>query len=278
MKAMEAMHRATEWLNALGIEDAPKEAELLVTMGLGVDRLSLYRDDPELGWEDPRILDEMLRRRERREPLQYIIGEVEFYGLRMKVGPGVLIPRPETELLVDEALRRLKGNPSPRVLELCTGSGCVALAVAKALPESQVLATENSKEALKYAHENAKLNSIENVAFLAGSLFEPVAGQSFDAVLSNPPYIATAEIDTLAPEIRNWEPRAALDGGPDGLDFYREIIPRVKDYLKPGGALIVEMGAAHAPEVARIASDSGLRPKPPVQDWGGCDRVISILA
>jgi release factor glutamine methyltransferase len=154
----------------------------------------------------------------------------------------------------------------------------VALAVARELPEAQVLATENSKQALRYALENAKLNGIGNVTFLAGSLFEPVAGQRFDAVLSNPPYIRTGDIDSLAPEIRNWEPREALDGGPDGLDFYRRIIPRAKDHLNPGGALIVEMGAAHAPEVARIASDAGLRPKPPLQDWGGCDRVMAVMA
>jgi release factor glutamine methyltransferase len=278
MNAMEAMHKAAEWLKALGVEDPAKEAELLVTVGLGVDRVSLYRDDPALGWEDPRILDEMLARRERREPIQYILGEVEFYGLRITVGPGVLIPRPETELLVEEALRRLKGKLSPRVLELCTGSGCVALAVARELPEARVIATENSAHALRYAHKNAELNGLGNVAFLSGSLFMPVAGQSFDAVLSNPPYIRTGDIDTLAPEIRNWEPREALDGGPDGLDFYRQIIPRAKDFLNPGGALIVEMGASLAPEVARIASDAGLRPHPPLQDWGGCDRVMSITA
>jgi release factor glutamine methyltransferase len=278
MKAMEAMHSAAERLTALGIPDPEKEAELIITAGLGVDRVSLYRDDPALGWEDPGILDKMLRRREKREPIQYILGEVEFYGLMIRVGPGVLIPRPETELLVEEALKRLSDNPSPRVLELCTGSGCVALAVAKNLPGSTVMATENSKEALGYAYENASLNGVENAAFLRGSLFEPVVGQTFDAVLSNPPYIRTGDIDTLAPEIRNWEPREALDGGPDGLDFYREIIPGAKEHLKPGGALIVEMGAALAPEVAKIAEKAGLKPLPPLQDWGGCDRVMTITA
>lgn len=276
MKAIEAMHSAAERLTALGIPDAEKEAELIITAGLGVDRVSLYRDDPSLGWEDPSILDKMLRRREKREPLQYILGEVEFYGLRIKVGPGVLIPRPETELLVEEAIKRLSENPAPRVLELCTGSGCVALAVAKNLSGSTVMATESSKEAIAYALQNAPLNEVKNATFLRGSLFEPVAGQTFDAVLSNPPYILTGDIDTLAPEIRNWEPREALDGGPDGLDFYREIIPRAKAHLRAGGALIVEMGAALAPEVAKIAENSGLKPMPPLQDWGGCDRVMTI--
>jgi release factor glutamine methyltransferase len=276
MNALEAMHTAAERLTALGIPDAEKEAELIITAGLGIDRVSLYRDDPPLGWEDPRILDKMLRRREKREPIQYILGEVEFYGLRIKVGPGVLIPRPETELLVEETIKRLSDNPAPRVLELCTGSGCVALAVARGLPEAQVIATENSKEALRYALENAALNEVENAAFPSGSLFEPVVGQTFDAVLSNPPYIRTGDIDTLAPEIKNWEPREALDGGPDGLDFYREIIPHAKEYLNPGGMLIVEMGAALAPGVAEIAEKEGLKPLPPLRDWGGCDRVMTI--
>ncbi len=276
MKALEALNSACESLRAIGVPDAEKEAELLVTQGLGVDRVSLYRDNPPLGWEDPRSLEGMLERRRRREPIQYILGEVEFYGLRIRVGHGVLIPRPETELLVEEAVRRLRERPAPRVLELCTGSGCVALAVAKAFPEAEVTATESSKEALRFAIENASLNGVNNVSFLHGSLFEPVAGKLFDAVLANPPYIRTGEIDGLAPEIRNWEPREALDGGPDGLDFYRAIIPRVKGHLIQGGTLMVEVGASLAPAVAEIAKEVGLAPLPPLQDWGGCDRVIVI--
>jgi len=278
MNALDALRYACEKLKALGIPDAEKEAELLLTQGLGVDRVGLYRDAPALGREDSLRLDAMLKRRERREPIQYILGEVEFYGLRIRVGPGVLIPRPETEFLVEEAVRRLAGRPGPRVLELCTGSGCVALAVARELPGGKVTATETSKEALRYALENAALNGVENVSFLRGSLFEPVAGERFDAVLSNPPYVKTSEIDALQPEIRNWEPREALDGGPDGLDFYRQIIPRAVAHLEPGGMLIVEMGAALAPQVAGLAKEAGLLPQPPLRDWGGCDRVLTMLA
>lgn len=276
MQARDALHSACDSLKALGIPDAEKEAELLITAGLGIERVSLYRDNPSLGPEEARRLDEMLRRRRRREPLQYILGEVEFYGLRIRVGPGVLIPRPETELLVEEALRRLSSKPGPRVLELCTGSGCVALAVAKGLPDALVIATETSEDAISYASGNAVLNGIEGVKFLHGSLFAPVAGQKFDAVLANPPYIKSGELEGLAPEIKNWEPREALDGGPDGLDFYREIIPQARGHLLPGGMLIVEMGAALAPAVAEIAKDAGLVPEPPLQDWGGCDRVMTI--
>jgi release factor glutamine methyltransferase len=220
----------------------------------------------------------MLARRQRREPIQYILGEVEFYGLRIRVGPGVLIPRPETELLVEETLRRLSARPTPRVLELCTGSGCVALAVARAIPGARVFATEISGDALRRAEGNAALNGIENVTFLQGSLFEPVEGEKFDAVLSNPPYVKTGEIEGLAPEIRDWEPFTALDGGEDGLHFYREIIPQAGEYLSPGGVLIVEMGAALAPGVAEIAGEEGLRALEPLRDWGGCDRVMTIYA
>lgn len=276
MRALEALHNACDRLRSFGVDEAEKEAELLLTAGLGVERVALYRDNPPLGPEGARKLDEMLARRAKREPIQYILGDVEFCGLRIRVGPGVLIPRPETELLVEEAVGRLSGRARLRVLELCTGSGCVALAVAKQLPNARVVATENSKEALRYAMENAALIGADNVTFLAGSLFEPVSAERFDAVLSNPPYVATSEIDGLAPEIRNWEPREALDGGPDGLDFYRLIIPKAKARLLPGGMIIVEMGAALAPAVAEIAEAAGLRPEPPLRDWGGCDRVMTI--
>ncbi len=276
MRALDALNSASGKLRSIGISDAEKEAELLITAGLGIERVSLYRDNPPLSREAFGKLDGMLERRARREPIQYILGEVEFYGLRIRVGSGVLIPRPETELLVDEAIRRLSSKSKPRVLELCSGSGCVALAVARNLPSSTVIATETSSEALRYARENAGLNGINNATFLRGSLFEPVAGERFDAVLANPPYIRTGEIDGLAPEIRNWEPRAALDGGPDGLDFYREILPKAQRYLLPGGVLIVEMGAALAPAVAEIAREADLAPEPPLQDWGGCDRVLVV--
>jgi release factor glutamine methyltransferase len=278
MLALEALHYACERLGSFGVEAAEKEAELLLTAGLGLERVALYRDNPPLDHEEAKRLDEMLARRARREPIQYILGEVEFYGLRIRVGPGVLIPRPETELLVEEAVRRLADRARPRVMELCTGSGCVALAVARQLPNATVAATESSKEALRYALENAALNGVDNVDFLAGSLFEPVPAERFDAVLSNPPYVATSDIDGLAPEIRNWEPREALDGGPDGLDFYRQIIPRAKAHLLPGGLVIVEMGAALAPAVTEMARAAGLTAEAPLRDWGGCDRVMTMRA
>ena len=278
MLALDALRASFERLNTLGIPDAEKEAELLITSGLGIERVTLYRDNPGLSEKNSQKLEQMLARRQRREPIQYILGEVEFYGLRIRVGPGVLIPRPETELLVEEVLRRLSARPAPRVLELCAGSGCVALAVARALPGSSVLATEISVDALRRAEGNAALNKISNVTFLQGSLFEPVEGEKFDAVLSNPPYVKTGELEGLAPEISDWEPLTALDGGEDGLHFYRELIPQAGEYLSPGGVLIVEMGAALATGVAEIAEEAGLRPLEPLRDWGGCDRVMTIYA
>ncbi len=277
-RALDAMKAVSAGLRAMGIEDAEKEVELFITEGLGIGRVQLYRDNPKLSAAEALMLNEMLRRRQRREPLQYIIGHVEFCGLKIRVGPGVLIPRPESELLAEEAVARLSDRPSPRVLELCTGSGCVALSVARGLPRSEVTATDTSGDALRYAGENARLNRIGNVRFLKGSLFGPVAGERFDAVLANPPYIRTEDIDGLAPEIRLWEPRAALDGGADGLDFYREIIASAGEHLNPGGMLIVETGGPLAGPVADMARAAGLSPEAPTRDYGGCDRIITMLA
>jgi release factor glutamine methyltransferase len=220
----------------------------------------------------------MLMRRTGREPLQYIIGHVDFYGLRIEVGPGVLIPRPESELVVQEALRRLAQNPSPRVLDLCTGSGCLALSIARNLAGARLYGTDLSEEALRYAEKNARLNGIANVTFLKGPLFEPVRGMRFDAVVSNPPYVKSADMESLEPEIRLWEPLNALDGGQDGLNFFREILPASPRYLEPGGLVILEMGEGQARDVEGIARASGLDPVSVIKDLAGVERVMVLQA
>jgi release factor glutamine methyltransferase len=263
-------------LRQSGIPEAEKESEMMITEGAGVDRVSLYRDNPELSEAQRERLGEMLMRRTGREPLQYIIGHVDFYGMRINVGPGVLIPRPESELVVEEALKGLAGRHSPRVLDLCTGSGCLALAIARNLPEARVYGTDLSEEALRYAGENARLNRIGNATFLKGSLFGPVRGMRFDAVVSNPPYVKSPDIEGLEPEIRHWEPRSALDGGEDGLDLFREILPASPGHLEPGGLLVLEMGEGQAREIASIARASGLEPVSLVKDLAGLERVMVL--
>jgi release factor glutamine methyltransferase len=240
-------------LRECGIPDAEKEAELILTIGTGIDRAALYGDNPAASDAQLRRVEEFVRRRAGREPLQYILGEVEFLGLSIKVGPGVLVPRPETELLVVEALRLVSGKRRVRALDLCTGSGCIALALSRALPDSEIHGTDTSREALRYARLNARTNGAENVTFLKGNLFEPLRDLTFDLITANPPYVRSGDIQCLEPEVRDWEPLSALDGGEDGLDIYRELLGQSPSHLAEDGALVLEMGCGQAPEVAEIA-------------------------
>jgi release factor glutamine methyltransferase len=268
---------ASETLARCGIENPEKEAEIIVTHAAGIDTVTLYRDDPAPGGEAEAKVRAMLDRRCRREPLQYILGSVEFRGLKIHVGPGVLIPRPETELIIEELLKFL---PPPgrglRVLDLCTGSGCLALAAAQALPGSHVAGTDISGEALAYARKNAVENGIENAVFLRGHLFEPVGGETFDAIVSNPPYVASGDMETLQPEIRDWEPGEALDGGEDGLDFYRAILAEAPRRLHEGGPVLLELGWGEAEGVAELARKSGFHVAEVVRDLCGIERVMVL--
>lgn len=276
--ALEFINSIASFLKEHSIPDAEREAALLFTFATGIDRVSLYRDNPAVTEGAQKRLNEMITRRARREPIQYIIGHVEFFGLRIHVGPGVLIPRPETELLVEESLRQISvkksGEKTLCVLDLCTGSGCIALAMAKKLPSARVVGVDSSPDALTYARENALKNGIGNITFLEDPLFEPVKGMTFDAILSNPPYIKSADMEALAPEIRDWEPGGALDGGTDGLRFYRLILKDAGSYLKPGGFVALEMGAGQSESVALIARENGLSPIKTIKDYAGIERVI----
>jgi release factor glutamine methyltransferase len=248
----------------------------------------LYRDDPEIGDDVLSVIEISIRRRAQREPLQYILGCADFLGLRLRVGTGVLIPRPETELLVEEAIRvvtrHTTENSKLKILDLCTGSGCIALALAKKYPGAEVYGTDISETAIRHAEENARINMIHNILFLRGSFFEPFEGMHknqtaeslFDLVISNPPYIRTDHIGELQQEIRDWEPVGALDGGEDGLGCYREIIPRSKKYLKESGFLMFEIGVGQADAVKVIAMDSGYVGASLKKDYAGIDRIITL--
>jgi release factor glutamine methyltransferase len=211
-------------------------------------------------------------RRAKREPLQYILGSQEFMGLDFQVSPAVLIPRHDTEVLVTEAAKRGCGSRS--ILDIGTGSGCVAIALAKALPEAQVLSVDISGEALAVARDNAQRNGV-SVEFVEGSLLEPFTGRRFDMIVSNPPYIPAADLDTLQQEVRGYEPLSALDGGADGLDFYRRITQAAPDYLNPGGWLLFEVGAGQAPQVLELLGAGGLGKESfTVLDPAGIERVV----
>jgi len=232
-------------------------------------------------------INRFVKRRGAGEPLQYIVGHVDFLGLEIRVGKGVLIPRPETELLVEEAIKAVKHkalrvNNSPFTihhslffLDLCTGSGCIALALAKEFPAAKVYASDVSAKAIKYARDNADHNAIQNVTFLKGSLFAPVEEHmSFDLITANPPYIMTSDIEGLQREVREWEPLRALDGGEDGVDFYRKILSKGGVFLKEGGWIFFELGFGQSEAVAKIAAHAGFKNVELIKDFAGIDRVL----
>ncbi len=219
-----------EYLAGKGVDNARLEAEWLLSSALGLDRVGLYVNfDKPLTDAELALFRGMVTRRARREPLQYILGTQEFMGMEFETTTAALIPRHDTETLVEEAVKR--GEGAKRVLDIGVGSGCIAVALAMKLPGAEVFGVEQSAAALELATRNAAKHGAV-VAMVRGSLFEPFSGERFDLIVSNPPYIPTAELAALQPEVRDYEPRDALDGGPDGLDFYRSIIPAAPGYLE----------------------------------------------
>jgi release factor glutamine methyltransferase len=270
---------ATQHFQSRGIEAARLEAELLLGELLGLDRVGLVVHSMRpLSESELSSYRELLKRRRSGEPVAYILGRREFFGLSFSVDRHVLVPRPETELLVEEALLRTKHRElSGRALDLCTGSGCVAISFAKARPTWQTFATDLSEEALGVARKNAlDLGVVWNLSFHQGDLLEACGRASrFELIVCNPPYIPNAELDTLAPEVRDHEPRMALDGGADGLDFYKRLVKEAPSHLVPGGVLAVEIGADQGGAVMGLFRAHGFTETTLRQDFAGNDRVIS---
>jgi len=271
----EALEAAVDALAAAGVEDPRLDAELLLAEATGRSRAALVA---EPGAEVPpaagRHFGEMVRRRLRREPVAYILGRKGFRRLELAVDPRVLVPRPETELLVELALQQ---RPA-RVLDVGTGSGAIALAVADELPDAEVTATDTSPAALAVARGNAeRLGLAERVRFVEGTL--PDGGDSFDLILANLPYVAELDWPSLQPEVTQYEPREALLAGPDGLDAYRALIPAcsllLSRYAERGkGAFGVEVGEGQASAVAELMRDAGLGEMETRCDLAGIERVV----
>ena len=279
MKALEKIRQAAGILKDSHVQHSMREAELIVMHCLGIDNVILYREDPFIPGETMSRIDEMLQRRKQREPLQYIFGTVDFWGLTIHVGPSVLIPRPETELLVEEALktiRILKKNSTSQlnILDICTGSGCIALALAQENPNARVYATDVSEGAVACAKNNAEINKINNVNFSHGSLFQPVKGMKFNLIVSNPPYIRTDDIKRLQPEIKNWEPVEALNGGTDGLAYSGRILDEGLSFLKPRGCIILELGDQQAKPIMRMSCMRRFSEKELKKDFSGIKRIF----
>ena len=236
-------------------------------------RLELYMDfEREVPLAAVESLRSMVKRRADGEPLHYILGVTSFYGMEFAVDRRVLIPRPETELLVDEVVKN--GSTAKAILDIGTGSGSIAVALAKHLPQTRVVAVDASAEALEVATANASSNAA-NVDFLHGDLFSPVPPDiRFDWIVSNPPYIPTADVETLPREIRDHEPRAALDGGPDGLRIVSSIASEAANRLASGGKLALELGAGQCAAAGRIFLDNGWYVEKIIPDLQGHERVL----
>lgn len=270
MTFQKALRHGEELLSFKGIADAKWDAWLLFEYVCGIDRNFYYihRND-ELLEEHYKRYEDALCKRMAHIPLQYITGEQEFMGLRFLVNPHVLIPRQDTEILVEEALKKIK--PDMAVLDLCTGSGCIIISIAKQVP-IRAFASDLSRQALLTAEENRKLHGV-SVKWIESDLFEKIEGR-FDVIVSNPPYIPSIEIQSLMPEVKDFEPLAALDGKEDGLWFYQRIIEEASGYLKSGGYLMFEIGYNQGEKVSGLMQANGYQEINILQDLAGLNRVV----
>ncbi len=256
---LEGIQKSADFLRKKGVESSRLHAELLLAHVLKLPRMKLYLNfERALTDAETDRLRELVRRRGQREPLQHIVGSTSFCGFEIAVNPHVLVPRPETELLAEEGwkfLSTLAPQPST-ALDFGTGSGCLAIALAAKCPTSKVYAIDVADEALQVARQNAERNHVANrIQFFPGNGFSALRDLSpieFDLIVSNPPYIPSGEIETLDPEVRDFDPRGALDGGTDGLDFYRRLAGEARDFLKPEGRLMLEFGDGQAEAIKRI--------------------------
>jgi len=272
---LEMIRWTTDYLAGKGIREPRLNAEILLAGVLGLKRLDLYLQfDRPL---QPSELDEYrarLKRRARHEPLQYIAGYADFRELRLKVDRRVLIPRPETEVLVGEVLAWAKRHDAATALDIGTGSGAIALSLATEGAFERVVAVDLSPDALDVARENAAARGA-TVELREGSLFDAVAGERFDVVVSNPPYVGEREREGLDAEVRDWEPAAALFAGTDGLDLIAELVSRAPDHLTDGALLALEIGEAQAPAVTGLIRATGRFGEPRVRrDLAGRDRIV----
>src|SRR5947208_3484480 len=260
------VRRLLEWTGGFftrkGVDPARLSAELLLSHVLGVPRIKLYTDyERPLTDEELAKFRELVRRAGEQEPIAYLTGRAQFFNLEFEVNRDVLIPRPDTETIVENVIQLKRYEPgfeTPRVLDLCTGSGCIAAAIAQNLKTSTVVATDISAPAVVVAKRNIeRLGLSDRVTVELGDLFEPISRQvdarPFDLIVSNPPYIPTAAIDSLDRSVKDYEPRTALDGGPDGLEFVRRILAGAPNHLRPAGRLYIELQFDQGPAALELA-------------------------
>lgn len=269
----EALTQITEELSEAGVPDASSDARILLEEDSGLDYSHLLMQmNEQLPEETAEKLRGHVAQRKKRIPLQQIIGYTEFMGLKFYVNEHVLCPRQDTEVLVEEALKKIK--PGMKVLDLCTGSGCIAVSLAK-LGFADVTATDISEDALAIARRNSQENGVD-VHFFKGDLYDALPEQiRYDMIVSNPPYIPTSVINTLEPEVRDHEPGIALDGTADGLAFYRRIISDSGNYLKEGGHLLFEIGYDQGTAVSELLRNNAYEDIHVIKDYSRNDRVVA---
>lgn len=271
---MDLINLSAQYLQEKGCDSPRLDAELLLGHVLGLERLDLYLNAQKpLNEKEVAQYRVLIGKRGQRIPVAHLTGKREFYSLPLRVSPEVLIPRPETELLVDKALKLIDPSEPVKILELGTGSGAIAAALACQDPNIQITATDVSFEALQVAQANAgDLEISSQIDFVQSDLFQKIQGK-YALICSNPPYIPQEELANLAPEVGK-EPVSALDGGADGLDFYRRILNQASAFLERPGFVVLEIGWDQGPQVKKIGEKEGFLWQETTQDYGGMDRVV----
>ncbi len=271
----------SKYLEGKGVDSARLSAELLLCHVLGLERIQLYTlYDRVVQAEQLATLRALVKRCGEQEPVAYLVGRCEFYSMGLTISPECLIPRPETEHLVERAIDFLRGRSEPPyVLDLCTGSGCIAAAIAKNVKDAQVIATDICDNALKVAAENVQRHKLEGkVRLLCGDLFDAIIEgldrTRFDLIVSNPPYVSDAEYDGLDTNVKKYEPKLALLAGVEGLDVYKRIVEQVDDFSKPDGALMMEIGFAQGPAIQQMLENAGIFKDIKIEkDFANNDRI-----
>ena len=273
----------SEYLTNKGIDSPRLSAELLLSHALGLKRIELYTQfDKQVPQQQLGPLHDLVKRAGLHEPVAYLTGKTEFYSLELDITADCLIPRPETELLVQRAIEFLRTRSGIQyICDLCTGNGCIAVAIAKNVPDARVTATDISAAALEVAARNIEKHRLkEHVRLLCGDLFEPLIKQldvnQFDLIACNPPYVSTAEYENLDKNVKDYEPESALLAGADGMDIYRRIIKKVEEFLKPDAALMLEIGFAQGPAVRDLLEESRSFAQIKIEkDLHDNDRIVS---
>jgi release factor glutamine methyltransferase len=273
----EVLALGAQFLKEKGIEQPRKSVEEMLACCLQCSRLDLYmRFEQPLEEKELEALRNMTKRRAKGEPLQYILGEVEFFDVLLSLSSSVLIPRPETEVLASLIAEKLDAEKGPLILwDVCCGSGAIGLAMKKKFPHFSVSLSDLSKGALEIARCNAEKNGVD-VAFFEGDLFSPFMGKQADLIVCNPPYISEGDYLLIDPSVRDFEPKSALVGGEDGLVFYRRIAQEAFDFLRPGGRLCLEIGHDQGEAVLKIFSQTSWKNPLLKKDWSGKDRFFFI--